>query len=120
MPSSEIAFLPATQAARLIRRRELSPVELLEANRAQYEALDPVLNALVTPCWEQARAEAVRAEAAAAGGDALGPLHGLTVGIKDITLTAGLRTTFGSPLYADYVPTEDALVISRIKAAGGI
>ena len=121
MSLSEIAFLPATAAAGLIRRRELSPVELLEANRAQYEALNPTLNALVTPCWEQAREQARQAEGALrVDQEALSPLHGLTLGIKDLTLTAGLRTTFGSTLYADNVPTEDSLVISRIKAAGGI
>ena len=120
MDSSEIAFLPATEAATLIRRRELSAVEVLEAAFRQYEAINPTVNALVTPDWEQARQLAQHAEQAVLSREPLGPLHGLPIGIKDLTLTAGLRTTFGSTLYADNVPEVDSLVITRLKAAGGI
>jgi Asp-tRNA(Asn)/Glu-tRNA(Gln) amidotransferase A subunit family amidase len=120
MPPSEIAFLTATEQAARIRSRELSPVEVLDAARQQYEALDPIVNAVVTPAYEQSLAAARAAEAAVMRGDDLGPLHGLPITIKDITETAGLRTTFGSKLYEHNVPEIDALEVTRLKAAGGI
>jgi amidase len=117
---SEIAFLPATELAARIRSRDLSPVEAIDAARAQFEALNPIVNAVVTPAYDQARVEAGRAEQAVLRGDAVGPLHGVPIGLKDLTETAGLRTTYGSKLFEDHVPTEDALLVQRLKAAGGI
>src|SRR5712691_9376456 len=84
MISSEIAFLPATEAAALIRQRELSPVEVLGAAIGQYKAVNSVVNAVVTPAYEQARELARSAEQAVMRGDELGPLHGLPIGIKDV------------------------------------
>ena len=116
----EIAFLPAAEQARLIRTREVSPVEVVDAALAQYEALNPTVNAVVTPTYEAAREVAREAEAAVLRGDELGPLHGLPIGLKDMTETAGVRTTYGSLLYADNVPDVDALLVARLKQAGGI
>src|SRR4051794_1054923 len=98
----------ARELAALIRARKLSPVELLDAHLAVIERVNPRLNAFVTLVPEQARAAAHAAEAAVASGEPLGPLHGLPVAIKDVTLTAGIRTTYASPLYKDFVPEEDA------------
>ena len=120
MNQSKIAFLSAVELAARIRERELSPVEVVEAAFGQIEALNPVVNAVVTPAYEQARAAAREAEAAVGRGGELGPLHGLPIGIKDITETAGLRTTYGSKLYEDNVPEVDALVVARLKQVGGI
>jgi amidase len=110
----------ARELAALIRDRELSPVEVLDAHLAVIEKLNPRLNAVVTLAGEQARDAAKRAESLAAKGEKLGVIHGLPLGIKDITPTAGVRTTFASPLYKDFVPEEDAEVVKRLKASGGI
>ena len=110
----------ARELASLIRSRAVSPVEVLDAHLAAIERLNPKLNAIVTLAADQARDAARAAEAAVVAGASLGSLHGLPVGVKDITVTADIRTTFGSPLYKDHIPQEDAEVVRRIKAAGGI
>jgi amidase len=115
-----LARQSARQLARLIRTREVSPVEVLDAHVKVIEALNPRLNAFVTLAVEAARDAALGAEAAVLKGEALGTLHGLPTGIKDNALTAGMRTTFGSLLYKDHVPTEDAEVVRRLKTAGAI
>jgi amidase len=110
----------ARELATLIRSRALSPVEVLDAHLAAIERVNPKLNAIVTLAAEQARVAAQSAETAVHDGRQLGPLHGLPVAIKDITLTAGIRTTFASPLYKDFVPDEDAEAVRRLKQAGAI
>ena len=115
----EMADLTASEIRRRIGLQELSPVEVMEACLERVQRCNPVINAVCTQS-EQALDEARRAEQSVVRGEELGLLHGLPVGIKDVTPTAGLRTTFGSPLYADYVPQEDALVVCRLKAAGAI
>ena len=110
----------ARELASLIRTRAVSPVEVLDAHLAAIERLNPKLNAIVTLAADQARIAARAAEDAVMRGETLGPLHGLPIGIKDVTLTAGIRTTFGSPLFKDNVPDEDAEVVRRLKAAGAI
>src|SRR5271165_3281651 len=110
----------ARDLARLIRERAVSPVEVLDAHLAAIAELNPKLNAIVTLAAEQAHDHARIAESAVTSNQPLGPLHGLPVAIKDITPTAGIRTTFASPLYKDYVPAEDAEVVRRLKAAGAI
>ena len=120
MAEGELTRKSAGELAALVRSRAVSPVELLDAHLAVIERLNPQLNAIVTLVAEPARAAAVAAEQAVMRGDAVGPLHGLPVGIKDVTLTAGIRTTFGSPLFKDFVPGEDAEVVRRLKAAGAI
>jgi amidase len=120
MTPSETAFLPAVEVAAMIRRRDLSPVEVVQAAQAQFEAYNPTVNAVCTAAYDQALEQARAAEAAVMRDDPLGPLHGLPITIKDITETAGMRTTFGSKLYEQYVPDVDALEVARLKAAGGI
>jgi amidase len=110
----------ARELAALIRARKLSPVDVLDAHLAVIARVNPSLNAFVTLVPEQARAAARAAEAEVARGGELGPLHGLPVAIKDVTLTAGIRTTFGSPLYRDFVPEEDAEAVRRLRQAGAI
>jgi amidase len=116
----EIVFTDATEQAELVARREVSARELLEAHLRQIERVNPAVNALVTLIPEQARAAADAADKAAARGEPLGPLHGLPVAIKDTHATAGIRTTFGSPIYADFVPDTDELVVERLKQAGAV
>lgn len=117
--TEEISRRSATELRHLIETKELSLVEVIEAALAQIEHCNGTLNAVVT-LNECALDEARELEKKAAGTEKMGLLHGLPVGIKDVTPVAGLRTTFGSPLYADYVPKEDALVVQRLKEAGGI
>jgi amidase len=110
----------AVELASLIATRAVSPVEVLEAHLATIARVNPRLNAIVTLVADAARVLAKQAEAAVMRGDKLGSLHGLPVVIKDITSTAGIRTTYGSTLFRDNVPTEDAEVVRRLKAAGAI
>jgi amidase len=110
----------ARELGALIRGRSVSPVEVLDAHLAAIEQINPKLNAIVTLAAERAREAARAAESAVICNEPLGPLHGIPVAIKDITATAGIRTTYGSPLYRDNVPTEDAEVVRRLKAAGAI
>lgn len=110
----------AHELAALIKSRAVSPVEVLDAHLAVIERVNPKLNAIVTLAVEAARASARAAEDAVIRGEALGPLHGLPIGVKDVTPTAGIRTTYGSRLYADHVPDHDAEIVRRLKAAGAI
>jgi amidase len=109
---------PATELAGLIRSKAISPVELLRTCLQTIDRLNPQINAICTLAVDSAMAAAQRAEQAVMAGEEVGSLHGVPIGIKDLTPTAGIRTTFGSPLYADHVPSEDAAVIKRIKQAG--
>jgi Asp-tRNA(Asn)/Glu-tRNA(Gln) amidotransferase A subunit family amidase len=102
-----------------IRRRELSPVEVLAEHRSRIERLNTELNAIVTEAPE-ADSHARAAEAAVLRGDVLGPLHGVPFTVKDTFDSAGIRTTRGSRLFADHVPRRDATVVARAKSAGGI
>ena len=105
--------------AELIRSREVSPVEVLRTHLERIEAINPKLNAIVTIA-DDALEQAREAEAAVARGDKLGPLHGVPVTIKDTIETAGLRTTSGSAMRAEFVPQRDAPAVARLKAAGAI
>src|SRR5712672_3283224 len=110
----------AVELASRIASRAVSPVEVLDAHLATIARVNPTLNAIVTLVADAARARAKEAEATVMRGDALGTLHGLPVAIKDITSTAGIRTTYSSPLFKNNVPTEDAEAVRRLKAAGAI
>jgi amidase len=112
--------LTASEARRLIGARELSPVELLESCIARIEAVNPAVNAIVTTAFDRARTEAREAEAALVRGDALGPLHGLPVAIKDNQDTRDIRTTHGSPHFAANVPAADQDIVAAVREAGGI
>lgn len=118
--SDEICDLTARDLAARIRARELSAVEVMEAHLRRIERTNPLVNAIVTYTPERALAGAKAADAALASGATLGPLHGLPVAHKDLFETAGVRTTYGSPIYRDHVPTRDALIVERLKAAGAI
>jgi amidase len=117
--STDIALLSASEIRDLIERREASCVEIIEACLERAERYNGEVNALVT-FNEGAVDEARRLDERIAAGDDPGVLAGIPVGIKDVTQTAGLRTTFGSPLFADHVPETDALVVRRLKEAGAI
>ncbi len=104
----------------MVREREISPTELLEAHLAQIAKMNPQLNAFVVVLEEQARAEARRAEAAMTPGNALGLLHGVPVTIKDSFDVAGLPTLCGSRLRAGHRASEDATAVARLRAAGAI
>ncbi len=110
----------AVELRRLIGSRQLSPVELLEACIARIETINPHINAVTATCFERARVEARAAEQAVMDGQPLGLLHGLPIGIKDLEETAGLLTTYGSPLYRGNVPERDNALVARLRAAGAI
>src|SRR5690242_12158077 len=116
----DLCATPAVELARLIRGRELSAAELLSAVLARITAANPAVNAIVTLAAEQAAAAARGLDAQAARGSFAGPLHGLPIAVKDLAETAGIRTTFGSPLFASYVPDFDAPHVARLKQAGAV
>src|SRR6188472_2514464 len=116
----ELLNLSAVQLRRRIGTKEISPVELLEACIARIERINPAVNAVTAVCYERARQEAKVAERAVMRGDALGLLHGLPAGIKDLDETGGLLTTYGSPLYRDFVPERDNAMVARVRAAGAV
>ena len=116
----DLCFLTARELRAALGRREISAREVLAAHLDQIDRLNPAVNAVITLAAEQATAAAAAADERAAAGVDLPPLHGLPVAHKDLHETAGLLTTYGSPLRANYVPAEDALVIERMRQAGVI
>lgn len=117
---NEIVFKSAVELAQMIRDRQVSAIEVLDAHLAQIARYNPKLNAICTLNEDNARIRAKQADEALARGENWGALHGLPVTIKDIFETAGIRTTPGYIPLKDYVPQEDATVVSRLKAAGAI
>ncbi|MUL43151.1 amidase [Streptomonospora sp. PA3] len=117
---ADITYRPARELARMLREREISAREVVEAHLERIEAVNPRVNAVVTLCGERAMDEARAADEFLAGGGEPPPLHGLPVAHKDTHETAGVRTTFGSPVFAGNVPDRDELVVARIRAAGAI
>src|SRR6267378_3442929 len=109
-----------SEAAELLRRKKISPVDLATACLDRVERLNPVLNAFITVTHEGAMAQARVAEDEIQRGQWRGPLHGIPIGLKDLIDTAGVRTTCGSALFADRVPSEDAFVVQRLKRAGAV
>jgi amidase len=124
MGSPELCFLTATELTQRIRAREVSCEEVMRAHIGQIERVNPVVNAIVTYVPEQALAAARAADAALARNQApapaAAPLYGLPIAHKDLLATKGIRTTFGSPLFRDFVPDADALIVERLKLAGAI
>jgi len=116
----EACELTAVQARRLMVEKKLSPLELLDSCVRRIEAVNKSVNAVVSTCFERARDEARAAEAAIVAGEILGPLHGLPLGVKDLNVTEGLRTTFGSLLFADNIPDQDEGLIASLRRAGAI
>lgn len=124
MTFHELCFLTATELARRIRRRDVSCEEVMRAHIDQIQRVNPSVNAIVTFVPEQALTAARAADVALARRQApapeAAPLYGLPVAHKDLVLTKGMRTTFGSPLYRDFVPDTDSLIVERLKAGGAI
>ncbi len=112
--------LSATELLRRMRSKEVSAREVMAAHLARIERVNPALNAIVTLDAGGAMAAAGRADEALARGEWLGPLHGLPVAHKDSFLTRGMRTTFGSPIYSEFIPDLDSIVVERQKRAGAI
>jgi aspartyl-tRNA(Asn)/glutamyl-tRNA(Gln) amidotransferase subunit A len=117
---TDIAFASATELAAMIRRRAVSPVEVAAATLARIERSQPELNAFITVAADAAMRAAREAEAMVMRGDPLGPLHGVPVAVKDLVPTAGIRTTWGSLIFKDHVPAEDAMAVTRLKRAGAV
>jgi len=112
--------LTVAEASRLIRDGRLTPIRLLESVLGRIEELEPRVEAWVTLDEEGARASAEALTREAEEGDLRSPVHGIPVGVKDIYFTGGLRTTMGSPIYADYVPTFDAETVRLLREAGAV
>ena len=117
--NTEIIYSDATKLAELIRAREVSPVEVVQAHLDRIEAVNPKINAIVTVADDALNA-AKAAEAAVMSGDELGPLHGVPFTVKDSIDTAGVLTQRGSPIFKGRVPDDDATSVARLKKAGGI
>jgi aspartyl-tRNA(Asn)/glutamyl-tRNA(Gln) amidotransferase subunit A len=117
---NEICRMDAVTLASHIRAKQLSPVEVVEAVLARMDKLEPILHAFCTPTPDVARTTARRIEADIMGGRPVGPLAGVPIGIKDLVMTKGIRTTSGSYIYKDFVPDEDDVVVERLKAAGAV
>ncbi|MGI8540461.1 MAG: amidase [Rubrobacteraceae bacterium] len=119
--TTEICFSTATELSLRIRNKDLSATEVMEAHLERIEHVNPTVNAIVTFHPERTMDEAKAADEKLARGDEeIGPLHGLPIAHKDLFPTKGVRTTFGSPIFRDFVPEEDAIVVERSKLAGAI
>jgi amidase len=116
----ELCDLTAIELASRIRRKQVSAREVMQAHLARIARVNPRINAIVTLVADRALADAAKADDRLARGEAPGPLHGLPIAHKDLFNTAGIRTTFGSPLYRDNVPSTDSLIVRRSRAAGAI
>jgi amidase len=117
---TDLCFQTATDLARSIRARQVSVTEVVETHLAQIDRVNPTVNAIVTLTADRAMDEARAKDAALARGEVVGPLFGLPIAHKDLVATRGIRTTYGSPIYRDHVPDQDALLIERLRAAGAV
>lgn len=120
LPDLDLCYTSASELARLIRERELSPVEVVSNSLERIEQVNPALNCFCFVFPDEALERAREAEAATAKGRALGPLHGVPIAIKDLTPTAGKRTTMGSYAFENWVPERSALIVDRLLGAGAI
>jgi aspartyl-tRNA(Asn)/glutamyl-tRNA(Gln) amidotransferase subunit A len=118
--SGGIGFTPAVELARMIRAKEISPVEVAAVFAERIERINPKVNAFCTLTLDQAGEAAKKAEAAVMEGRPLGPLHGVPFSVKDLIYTGGIRTMRGSKIFENYIPSEDAPLVARLKEAGGI
>jgi len=116
----DLCFLTARELLRRIRTKEISAAEVMAAHLTRIERVNPQLNAIVTLHADQATAQARRADEMLARGEELGPLHGLPVAHKDLFCTRGMRTTFGSPIFKDFIPALDSIIVERQRRAGAI
>jgi Asp-tRNA(Asn)/Glu-tRNA(Gln) amidotransferase A subunit family amidase len=120
MAGDDICWMSAVDLAAAIRTADLSPVEVTRAILDRIERVNPAINAFCTVAAERALADARAAEAAVSRGEPLGALHGVPISFKDLTITAGIRTTFGSKIWEHHVPKEDAPVVERARRAGAV
>ena len=120
MHDTKLCFLTATEIVKKIRKGEISAVETMEAHLAQIERINPQVNAIVTLVPELALEEARKAAEKQAKGGNVGPLHGLPIAHKDLVPTKGIRTTFGSLVFQDFIPEEDALLVERLRKADAV
>ena len=118
--SEELSFVPATELARMIREKTVSPVEVMRGTIARAEALNPRLNAICTPTFDAAMKAAAEAEEAVMRGRPLGMLHGVPTSIKDLAFTRGVRTMAGSHIHRDRIPDFDHVHVERLRNAGAI
>jgi Asp-tRNA(Asn)/Glu-tRNA(Gln) amidotransferase A subunit family amidase len=116
----ELCWLSAMEIVQAVRARQISPLELVDALLAQIDRVNPRVNAVVTRCDDLARRQARAVEQAILRGENPGPLAGVPLTVKDLHLTAGIRTTLGSKLYEDFVPDWDQPIVARLKRAGAI
>ena len=112
--------LSIAEASKAIKRREITPSELLESHLKRIERNEHDIRAWVTVDKDGARDAAARLTKESEQGQIRGPLHGIPIGVKDIYYTAGLRTTMGSPIYSKFVPTKDSAVVSALREAGAV
>ncbi len=120
IPIDDLCFTPAHKLREAIRKKEVSPVDLVKAILSRIEKINPQVNAYCTVVPEKALQAAQQAEDKIVQGQEMKVLQGLPVSIKDLTITAGIRTTFGSKIFENYIPDEDALIVQRLKGAGAI
>jgi len=120
MRKDDLCFLAIAELSGLIKKKEVSPVEVTEALLGRIDKLNPRLNAYITILKEQALRSAKNAQEAIKAGKYIGPLHGIPIAVKDLFNTKGVRTTSGSKILANYIPTEDATVVQRLSEAGAI
>lgn len=120
MTTTDLCFLTATELAHRMRTKAVSCRAVMEAHLAQIERVNPKVNAIVTLLPERALEHARQADEALARGEDVGPLHGLPIAHKDLVLTKGIRTTFGSPIFRDFVPEQDEIIVERLRGAGAI
>src|ERR1044072_7907672 len=112
--------LTIAEASDLLRRKQISPVELTTACLDRIEQLNPSINAFITVMHDSALSEAREAEAEIGAGNWRGPLHGIPIGLKDLIDTTGVKTTCGSALFANRIPAEDAEIVRLLKTAGAV
>ena len=120
MPANDIVLLSANQLTEKIRLKELSAEEVLRAHLEQIDLFNSSLNAIVTLCPDLALESARKIDKSISNNDPIGPLAGLPIAHKDLVVTQGIKTTYGSPIFSDFIPQEDALIVQRLKHAGAV
>ena len=120
MDKGNIPFLTATELSDLIQKKEVSPVDAVEAYLERIDRLDSRYHSYLTVCRDEALEAARESEQALARGEYRGPMHGIPFAVKDQIYTRGIRTTAGSPVFSDFIPEDDATVIAKLKASGAI
>lgn len=120
MDSKDLFYLSAGELSRLIRKREVTPVEVVKAHLARVEALEPALNSFITLLPEQAMEEARVAEHEIESGKYRGPLHGIPIGLKDLFYVKGVRNTSGSKIFDHFIPDYDSTLALKLREAGAI